>query len=174
MNTHNLEKLNVYHRGSVWLRIYLFGYLFGLILVYLALMLNELLDTETWNAILTFYSGGGATYEGIFSVFAILLILTAVADVALLPMLNRAALIATLTHLMVLALYRPLIWLFTRLFCGSVPAVFGRYARFLIPLALIYSGVNLWYFCRRKDLFSKDIVNLVTGEEKDQITSIYR
>lgn len=174
MNTHNLEKLNVYHRGSVWLRVYLFGYLFAFVLVYLALMLNELLDMETWNAVLTFYSGGGATYEGFFSVFAVLLILTAVADLALLPLLNRAALIATQTHLTVLALYRPLIWLFTRLFCGSVPEVFGRYARFLIPLTLIYSGVNLWYFFRRKDLFSKDIVNLVTGEEKDHITSIYR
>lgn len=174
MNTHNLEKLNVYHSGSVWLRIYLFGYLFGFILVYLALMLNELLATETWEALLTFYSGGGATYEGIFSLFALLLILTAVANVALLPLLNRAAFVATLVHLILLALYRPLIWLFTRLLCGHVPAVFGEYAKYLIPLELIYAVVNLLYFCKRKDLFCKDIVNLVTGQEKDEITSIYR
>lgn len=174
MNTHNLEKLNVYHRGSFWLRVYLFGYLFGFIFVYLALMFNELLDTDTWNAVLTFYSGGGATYEGIFSIFAALLILTAVADVALLPLLNKAAFVATLAHLIALALYRPLIWLFTRLLCGYVPAVFSEYAKYLLPLALVFAGVNLWYFCRRKDLFCKDIVKLVTDQEKDEITSVYR
>ena len=173
MNSNNLEKLNVYRLGSVWLRIYLFGYLFGFLIIYAAVMLNALTDTDVWQAVTSPLTGGAATFESTFALFAILLILSAVINAALLPMLNKPAFVATMIHLGFLVVYRPLIWLISKLVSARVPAVFLKYLYFLWPAALIFAGFNFFYFCRRKDLFDHDIVRLVTDQEKENLKSLY-
>lgn len=156
------------------MRIYLYGYLIAFMMIYASIMLNALLDGELWQKLLAFYTSGTVSYEGFYSLLSLLLFLSAVLNFALLPLLNKPALVATLTHMGLLVLHRPLLALLTKIFCGELPSVYMRYARFLIPLSVVFAAFNVFYFLRRHDLFERNIVHLVTGQEKDEITSIYR
>ncbi|MBQ4047239.1 MAG: hypothetical protein IJC93_02570 [Clostridia bacterium] len=174
MNTHNLEKLDVYKHGSIWFRIYMFGYLYGFLIAYSVVMLGFLSSQEMWLDIIHTWSGKESTYAGVHSICSVILVASAVINAALMPMVNKWAYIATMTHLLVLLTHRPLIFVLTKIFVGPLPESFGNYTSFLLPIAVVFVVPNLWYFFRRRDLFTKDIVKIVTGQEKDEITSEFR
>ena len=174
MNTHNLEKLDVYKHGTLWMKLYMFAYLYGFIIIYSFVMLGFLVDQETWLAILYTWTGKEASYLGIHSIASVLEVGSAIVNAVLLPMVNKPAYIATLTHLILLLVHRPLVWVFTKLLVGPLPDSFGSYTSFFLPISVFFVAANLWYFFRRRDLFAKDIVKIVTGMEKDEITSEFR
>ena len=175
MNTHNLEKLDVYKRGSLWMRIYMFAYLYGFVILYSFVMLGFLVNQDMWIAILNTWSGKAVTYEGIHSIASVILVGSVILNAVLLPMVNRPAYLATMAHQLILLTHRPLIWVFTKLLIGGeMPDSFGSYTSFLMPITIVFVATNLWYFYRRRDLFHKDIVKIITGMEKDEITSEFR
>lgn len=174
MNTHNLEKLDVYKLGSVWFRVYMFGYLYGFLIAYSVVMLGFLSGQEMWLDILHTWTGTDATYTGIHSICSVILVGSAIANAALMPMVNKWAYVSTMVHLFVLLTHRPLIFVLTKIFVGPMPESFGSYTSFLLPITVVFVIPNLWYFFRRRDLFYKDIVKIVTGQEKNEITSEFR
>lgn len=174
MNSNNLEKLNVYRLSSIWLRIYQFAYLIGFFIVYLAIMLNQLTDPNTWQAVFAPLAGEPVTFESVFAIFAVLLIVSTVVNAALLPMLNRAAFAVTMIHLALQTLQYPLIWFVSTILPCSIPHSFLQLMAVLTPIAAVFSVLNCFYFCKRYDLFCHDIVRLVTDQEKTEIKSIYR
>lgn len=174
MNSNNLEKLNVYRLSSIWLRIYLFGYLFGFFIVYMAIMLNYLTDPDIWQAVFAPLSGEAMTFESVFAIFAALLIVSTVINAALLPMLNRAAFVATMVHLAFQTFQAPMIWFMSTILHCTIPHSFLRYMAICTPFVAVFSIFNYLYFCKRHDLFCHDIVRLVTDQEKTEIKSTYR
>lgn len=162
------DKLEVYsaHR-TVWLRVFLLGYVNIFIIVMLALLLTKLIEEDTWNAVIAFFSDGSLSLPTILVGVWILQFISALAVAVTLPLLRKPAFIFTQIHLCLLAAGYPLTILFTRLATGETPSAYARQGAFLYALELIFAVMNAIYFFKRQDLFYTSLTKMVTGREAD-------
>ena len=96
LNTHNLEKLNVYKPGTNYFRYYMFLYLYGFVVVFTAITLNTAASERIGNGLTDTLNGKGITFSAVYLVTSFLLIITAVYNAIMLPMVNKAAFYSTL------------------------------------------------------------------------------
>ena len=167
-NKHRFYKLQAYDRRNTgWLRTFIVVYINLYIVAKGYASISALMSQDMWEGIITFFSGNGITYAGVYTVVNILQIAAAVVCSATSPMLGKAGYWSIMAHSAATALGAPAICAVTLAALGSVPEGYTDVYRWLYPLALGFAGFNVWYFFKRRELFYKDTSELVTGVPED-------
>lgn len=169
MTSNGFEKFYGYKHGTVWIKIFLFAYIYVGIFAYAAIYLTKLSKTDFINEISQTLTGGGLTFSAVYAVVTLLLLASFVLCGVFLPLINMKSYYSVMIHLWSIIAYRPVMLISSWLLLGEVQKSYIILSGVMFVISLVFAVVNFAYFTNRRDLFESSINEIIMGEKKDEL-----
>ena len=169
MNSNGFEKFYGYRKNTVWIKIFLFAYVYVGIFGIAAYLLTRLSGTETIVNISKTLTGQGITYDFLHGVVTLLLIATFVGCGVFLPLIDMKGYWSTMVNLWAIIAYEPVLFLLKLITDKELGTGFIIGCVIVFVISSAFAVVNFVYFSERRDLFEQSINEIIMGEPKDEL-----
>lgn len=171
MTSNGFEKFYGYRKNTVWIKIFLFAYIYVGIFGITAFLLNKLSSAEAIASFSQTLTGQGLTYDFLHAAVTLLLVGTFIACGVFLPLIDMKGYWSVMVNLWAIVAYEPVLFITKLILSGWE----GLERSFVLPGIIIFVAAaafavaNFVYFTERRDLFEQNINEIIMGEPKDEL-----